>query len=159
MHSTFPVAVHVFLLRGEEVLLLRDSNTGYEDGKLSVVAGHVEPGETVTQAAVRETREEVGLELSRERLRVVGVMHRRSKNERVDFFLATGSAARSPKTASPSGAPNSCGPDSQASPGTNGQIAVVRRHVVRSAAREGSQHGPYRKSRIKALGCRCACLL
>jgi len=56
--------VHVFLLRGEEVLLLCRSNTGYEDGKLSVVAGHVEPAETVTQAAVRETREEVGRELS-----------------------------------------------------------------------------------------------
>src|SRR5438105_5208270 len=81
VHSNFPVAVHVLPLRGEEVLLLRRSNTGYEDGKLSVVAGHVEPGETVTQSAVRETREEVGLELSRERLRVVGVMHRMSKNE------------------------------------------------------------------------------
>ena len=37
------------------------------------------------------------------------------------------------------------------SPGTNGQIGVVRRHVVRSAAREGSEHGPYRKSRLKRL--------
>ena len=88
VHPRFPVAVHVFLLRGETVLLLRRFNTGYEDGKLSVVAGHLEPGETVTQAAMRESREEVGLDLSPDRLRVVGVMHRKSEDERIDFFLS-----------------------------------------------------------------------
>src|SRR2546429_4288338 len=87
-HPKLPVAVHVLLLRGDEVLLVRRCNTGFEDGKLSVVAGHVEPGESVTQAALRETSEEVGLALSPDRLRVVGVMHRKSDDERVDFFLA-----------------------------------------------------------------------
>jgi len=80
--------VHVLLLRGDEVLLVRRCNTGFEDGKLSVVAGHVEPGEPVTQAALRETYEEVGVVLPPEGLRVVGVMHRKSGDERVDFFLA-----------------------------------------------------------------------
>ena len=87
-HPKFPVAVHVFLLRDETVLLARRCNTGFEDGKLSVVAGHVEPGESVTRAALRETSEEVGVTLSPDRLRVVGVMHRKSDDERVDFFLA-----------------------------------------------------------------------
>lgn len=87
-HPKFPVAVHVLLLRGDEILLVRRCNTGFEDGKLSVPAGHVEPGESVTRAALRETREEVGLTLSADRLRVVGVMHRKSDNERVDFFLS-----------------------------------------------------------------------
>lgn len=86
-HPKYPVAVHVLLLRGEDVLLVRRRNTGFEDGKLSVVAGHVEPGESVTQAARREAFEEVGVALSRDRLRVVGVIHRRSREERVDFFL------------------------------------------------------------------------
>ena len=80
--------MHVLLLRGDKVLLLRRCNTGYEDGKLSVVAGHVERGETVTQAALRETREEVALTLPRDALEVVGVMHRNSTEARVDFFLA-----------------------------------------------------------------------
>lgn len=87
-HSRYPVAVHVLLLRGDAVLLVRRCNTGFEDGKLSVVAGHVEPGESVTQAALRETREEVGLTLSPGRLQAVGVMHRKSDDERIDFFLA-----------------------------------------------------------------------
>src|SRR5882672_4802507 len=88
MRATYPVAVHVFLVRGDDVLFLRRLNTGYEDGKLSVIAGHVEAGETVTEAAIREAREEVGIELARERLRVVGVMHRKSEDARIDFFLS-----------------------------------------------------------------------
>src|SRR5207249_11964095 len=36
-------------------------------------------------------------------------------------------------------------------PSTNGQIGVVRRHVLRSAARGGSEHGPYRKSRLNVV--------
>jgi 8-oxo-dGTP diphosphatase len=87
MRSRFPVAVHLFLLRGGDVLLLRRWNTGYEDGKYSVVAGHVEEGETVTQAAIREAQEEVGILLEAEDVKVVGVMHRKGNDERVDFFL------------------------------------------------------------------------
>src|SRR2546430_16982684 len=86
-HPKLPVAVHVLLLRGDEVLLVRRCNTGFEDGRLSVVAGHVEPGQSVTKAALRAASGEVGVALSRDGLWVVGVMHRRSQEERVDFFL------------------------------------------------------------------------
>jgi adenylate cyclase class IV/ADP-ribose pyrophosphatase YjhB (NUDIX family) len=92
-HPRYPLAVHLFLLRGDQILLLRRCNTGYEDGKLSVVAGHVEPGEPITAAAMREAREEVGISLAHERLHVVGVMHRRSGEERVDIFLTYALAA------------------------------------------------------------------
>ncbi len=87
-YPRFPVAVHLLLLRGDQVLLVRRCNTGFEDGKLSVVAGHVEPGEAVTRAALREAYEETGMILAPDRLRVVGVLHRKSAEERIDFFLA-----------------------------------------------------------------------
>jgi 8-oxo-dGTP diphosphatase len=87
MHARFPVAVHIFLLRDNHVLLLRRANTGYEDGKYSVVAGHLDGGESVTQAAIREAHEEVGIALRPTDLMVVGVMHRVSNDERIDFFL------------------------------------------------------------------------
>jgi 8-oxo-dGTP pyrophosphatase MutT (NUDIX family) len=82
-----PVAVHIFFLRDNRVLLLRRANTGYEDGKYSVVAGHLDGGESVTQAAIREAQEEVGVLLRPADLTVVGVMHRVSNEERIDFFL------------------------------------------------------------------------
>ena len=85
---SLPSAVHLFLLRGDEVLLLRRYNTGYEDGKYSVVAGHLDGGERVETAAVREAREEVGIEINPADVQVVGVMHRLSDDERIDWFVA-----------------------------------------------------------------------
>lgn len=82
-------AVHLFVIDDGRVLLLRRSNTGYEDGNFSVVAGHLNGDEEVKAAAIREAREEAGIEVARENLRVVGVMHRRSDDERIDFFLVT----------------------------------------------------------------------
>jgi 8-oxo-dGTP diphosphatase len=82
-------AVHLFLLRGGKILLARRFQTGYEDGNYSVVAGHLDGDEEIKAAMIREAREEVGIEIADEDLQVVGVMHRKSNDERVDFFLAT----------------------------------------------------------------------
>jgi 8-oxo-dGTP pyrophosphatase MutT (NUDIX family) len=86
-------AVHLFLVRDGEVLLLRRYGTGYEDGNYSVIAGHLDGEEQVKDAAIREAREEAGVEIRAEDLEVVGVMHRRGEpgragDERVDFFVA-----------------------------------------------------------------------
>jgi 8-oxo-dGTP diphosphatase len=87
MRSPFLVAVHLLFIKNDEILLLRRFNTGYEDGNYSVVAGHVDAGETVTQAAVREAFEEAGVVLKPEDLQVVHIINRKSNDERVDFFV------------------------------------------------------------------------
>ncbi len=87
MRSRFPVAVHLFFFRDDHVLLLRRFDTGWEDGKYSVPAGHVEIGETVIQATIREAREEIGVHLEHQDIEVVHVMNRKSEEERIDFFL------------------------------------------------------------------------
>ncbi len=87
MRNKVPVAVHLFFFQDNKILLLRRFNTGYEDGSYSVVAGHVDAGETVTQAAVREAREEVGVILEPADLQIVHVMNRKSEDERIDFFV------------------------------------------------------------------------
>lgn len=85
----FPVTVHIFMLRGDQILLSHRFNTGYQDGNYSVPAGHLDGGESVIQAAIRESCEELSIELFPEALEFAGVMHRREEEERVDFFLAT----------------------------------------------------------------------
>ena len=82
-----PVAVHLLLVRDGRVLLLRRYNTGYEDGSYSVVAGHIDGGEDLKSAMIREAREEAGIEISRSDLEVVGVIHFKGNIEYIHFFL------------------------------------------------------------------------
>lgn len=83
-----PVAVHLLLTRGAEVLLLRRFNTGYEDGRFSVPAGHLDGGETVVAAGIREAREEIGVSIDPADVRIVQVMHRFAEEERIDYVVA-----------------------------------------------------------------------
>jgi 8-oxo-dGTP diphosphatase len=84
-----PVAAHTFLLRSGSVLLQRRSNTGFEDGSYGPVGGYLEGGESVRQTAIRECREEIGVEIDPAGLTVVGVAHYNSPTgEGIDFFLS-----------------------------------------------------------------------
>ncbi|MDN9008742.1 NUDIX hydrolase [Brevibacillus laterosporus] len=84
---TAPVTVHIFLRKGNNILLLRRYQTGYEDGNYSVVAGHLDGGEQVIEAAIREAREEAGIILKPDQVTITGIMHRLSNDERIDFFV------------------------------------------------------------------------
>jgi len=85
--TLFPVTVHLFFIRENEILMVRRLNTGYRDGEYSVPAGHLDGGETVMQAGIREALEEVGVQLREEDISITSVMHRLDGEERVDFFL------------------------------------------------------------------------
>src|SRR5512141_1864292 len=87
MRTRFPVTVHLLFFRENQVLMLRRFNTGYADGQYSVPAGHLDGGETVLAAAVREGKEETGLRLEESKLAFSSVMHRMEGEERVDFFI------------------------------------------------------------------------
>ena len=86
-----PVAVHLLLVKEGKILLLRRANTGYEDGMYSIVAGHIDGDEDVKSAMIREAKEEAGIEITQSNIKFAGVMHRKSDDERIDFFFVADS--------------------------------------------------------------------
>jgi 8-oxo-dGTP pyrophosphatase MutT (NUDIX family) len=89
-HKIIP-ASYLVLIKDNKVLLLRRFNTGYEDGKYSMIAGHVDKGENFTQCIIREAEEEAGIKLESGDLKFVHAMCRDSgageNNERMDMFF------------------------------------------------------------------------
>lgn len=101
MRATFPVTVHLLFFREGKILLARRYQTGYMDGHYSVPAGHLDGGETVLQAAVREAREEIALDLDPEAISFACVLHRREGDERIDFFVRVNAWRGQPVNAEP----------------------------------------------------------
>lgn len=58
------VATNILLEKDGKILLSLRQNTGWADDQMTIPGGHTEPGESVTEAAIREAKEELGLKLS-----------------------------------------------------------------------------------------------
>lgn len=68
--------VFLFLVQDNQILLLRRYKTGIDDGNYLVPMGAIDGNETLTQAIVREAKEEAGIMLDPNSLRVCHLMHR-----------------------------------------------------------------------------------
>ena len=80
--------VHLLLLDADgQVLFGRRQNTGFEDGAWHVPAGHLEAGESVVQALIREAKEEVGVTIAPEDVEFAHIMHSSSSGGRAAFFF------------------------------------------------------------------------
>ncbi len=81
-------AVYVILRKGDEIFLMRRFQTGWQDGNYGLPAGHLEDGETIAGAALREAKEETGIDIEEGDLEVIHVMHRMNPDRQyIDFFL------------------------------------------------------------------------
>lgn len=80
MRQRFQLTTSVFVIVRQDgrILLLRRSNTGWMDGCFSLPAGSHDGGEPLTQAAARELREETGLVVRPDALRLAHLMHCRT---------------------------------------------------------------------------------
>lgn len=79
------IAVYLFLIKGDEIFLTRRFQTGWQDGNYTVPSGHLDPNETIIEAAIRETKEEAGIILDSANMQLVHTMHR--MNIYIDFFF------------------------------------------------------------------------
>ncbi|MFR8104012.1 MAG: NUDIX domain-containing protein [Clostridia bacterium] len=88
--NKIPITVQLILKKDNQILLLRRYQTGYEDGKYCLPGGHVDAGEEIMQAMLRETKEEVGVILAKEDLVLKHILNRKcQKGEYLDFILQT----------------------------------------------------------------------
>jgi 8-oxo-dGTP diphosphatase len=90
-HKLIP-ASYFILKKGNKILMLRRFNTGYKDGFYSLPAGHVEEGESFIDCLLRESKEEIGIEIKKENIIETFVIHRYKEevtenNARVDVFF------------------------------------------------------------------------
>ncbi len=80
-----------FLLEHEGKWFLgRRQNTGYCDNYLNMPAGHIDVDETPREAAVREAKEEAGVDVSVEDISFVHVQYNRnakSENDRTHYYF------------------------------------------------------------------------
>ena len=86
--NAIPITALLMLRKENKVLLLRRFNTGYEDGKYCFPGGHVEKGEPIHKAMIREAREEIGIEIEYKNLNLTHIFNRKVKdNAYVDFIF------------------------------------------------------------------------
>ena len=88
--NTATTASYLFLRKRGEILLARRCNTGYQDGNYTAPAGHLDAGETPTDALIREAKEEIGIDIKATNTKLVHTSFRPkhdSTGDRVDYFF------------------------------------------------------------------------
>lgn len=63
MSNLVAPSINLYFIQNNKLLLSRRKNTGWMDGFLCAPGGHVEIGETPKIAAIREAKEELGINL------------------------------------------------------------------------------------------------
>ncbi len=85
-------AAYIILEKDGQILIGRRANTSYQDGNYQMPAGHVEASEAPTAAAVREAKEEIGVDINPSDFELVHTMHRPAHDatgDRIDLFFRT----------------------------------------------------------------------
>lgn len=86
--NSVPMTALLFLRSDNKILLLRRKNTGYEDGNYCFPGGHVEKGEPIHEALIREVKEEIGINIRENDLKLIHILNRKiDDNAYVDFIF------------------------------------------------------------------------
>lgn len=101
---TLPASVGLVLRKDDKLLLIRRACTGYGDGCYACAGGKLDGNEPVTQTAIREAREELGIAVRPEDMTVLHAVHvRRQKDgvESICFFMGVTAWEGEPQNCEP----------------------------------------------------------
>ena len=88
---TLNAASHALVIHNDNLLVLRRFNTGWMDGMYTTPTGHIEKGESASEAAARELLEESGLLARPEDMEHAITVHRQNESKEVyfdNYFIA-----------------------------------------------------------------------
>ena len=84
--SVFIILIDTSIPNSKRILLSKRLNTGFMDGYWSLPAGHIEECESIYEAAAREIKEELGIEIDQKNLQIVHIRHHLDEG-RINFYL------------------------------------------------------------------------
>lgn len=83
-------AVHLLLINNGKVLVEKRKNREYCDGQYDLIASHILGNEDVYSAIIRTAKTEVNIEIKKEDLEIIQVMHQKSEDyEYINYFFVT----------------------------------------------------------------------
>ncbi|MBN2651196.1 MAG: NUDIX domain-containing protein [Spirochaetales bacterium] len=86
--AKFKGVVNLIIKQGEDILLFYRTDGFFRGGWWVIPAGHIEQGETATECAIREAKEELGIDVKPEDAEFAHVVSNlASKTEGFDFFF------------------------------------------------------------------------
>jgi 8-oxo-dGTP diphosphatase len=95
-------SVYILIRKQGKVVFVLREHTGWSDGNYAVPSGHVEDNETFKQAACREAKEEVGVDIRPEDLVYLQTVHRKTEKDiRIDVWFEAIAWTGEPHNAEP----------------------------------------------------------
>ena len=90
MKERFKTAVPVgaiLINEDNKILLQKRCNTGYMDGMYAIVSGHLEKNESMLSGIIREVKEEIGVELSSDKVEFVCIIRRGDNDDYINSYF------------------------------------------------------------------------
>lgn len=90
MKERFKTAVTVgaiLINEDNKILLQKRCNTGYMDGMYAIVSGHLEKNESMLSGIIREVKEEIGVELSSDKVEFVCIIRRGDNDDYINSYF------------------------------------------------------------------------
>ena len=83
-------AVHLLLFQNGKVLVEKRKNREYCDGQYDLIASHILGNEDVYSAIIRTAKTEVNVDINKEDLEIIQVMHQKDGDlEYINYFFIT----------------------------------------------------------------------